>query len=192
MGPTPLRENIPVMATRNLRQVLLSVLLAATLAAASASGVGAVVRYEPTPRPTPIPPQAGGRVEVTWAGLAVTFPADWQIRVKSEPDISTGGAAILTAFGPGDAACTIDLYDPEAVETWRDAGIEPALGLAISGLSAERFDDLWGGGATGVSAYTVYADGLHYSLLCVAPVAPADRWLAIAETIEVFAPVPSD
>lgn len=188
MGKTRRHETILGMQARNLWRPALIVAMAAALALPAASGVGAIVRYEPTPRPTPIPPQDGGRVEVTWAGLAVTFPEDWRVRVKPEPEVSSGGAAVLTAFGPGESACTIDLYDPAAVQTWRDAGIEPALGLTIAGLTVERFDDLWGGGSTGVSAYTVYAEGLHYSLLCVAPEAPADRWLSIAETVEIFAP----
>lgn len=177
------------MPTAILKRGVLSLVMAAALAVLPASGVSAIVRWEPTPRPTPVPPQEGGRVEVTWAGLAITFPAAWEIRVKPAPEVSTSGATVLVAFGPAETTCAIDIYDPASVETWRDAGFEPALELTISGLAAERFDDLWGGGATGVSAYNIYPPGLHYSLLCMAPVAPDDRWLSIAETIEVLAPL---
>lgn len=164
----------------------------ATLTAVALSSLTAVAParaatlYEPTPGPTAAPTQAGGRAEVPWAGVAITFPETWEVRFKRPPGAALqGGAAILVALGPDSAICTLDLFDPATVEQWEDVGIEPVAELTVAGVPALRYDDMWGGGAFGVSSYAVFTPGIQYSLLCKADVAPEDRWLSIAETIEL-------
>lgn len=165
-----------------------------TLASAAALGLAiaggawpaqAVVRFEPTPAPTAAPPLPGGRVTVGWAGVALDFPADWTVRVKPEPARPLpGGASVLVAFGHR-ASCSLDLYDPRVVESWTDVGVEPTARLTVAGHPAERFDKPWSGGQEDSSAYTVHAPGLDYSLLCVSPDPPADRWRTIIDSLEL-------
>lgn len=148
----------------------------------------AVVRFEPTPPPTPIPQLPGGRIEVPWAGIAVTFPEDWRVKLGAAPEPSLGaGASILTAFGP-DAICSIDMYDPSQVDSWQDVGVEADEQLTLAGVPVERFDRPWSEGLDGGSAYTVHAPMVDYSLLCIARQPPDDRWLPIVESIELFKP----
>jgi hypothetical protein len=150
--------------------------------------VAAVVRFEPTPPPTPIPQLPGGRIEVPWAGIAVTFPEDWRVKLGAAPEPSLGaGASILTAFGP-DATCSIDVYDPAQVDSWQDVGVEPDEQLTLAGMLVERFDRPWSEGLDGGAAYTVHAPMVDYSLLCIALQPPDDLWLPIVESIEVFTP----
>ncbi len=168
---------------------LAATVLAGILMLMAATPAAAIVLSEPAPTPSPVPPQMGGRVEVPWAGLAMTFPTDWDVRVKRPPGrVNEGGATILFARGPDDAKCMLDRYDPATVENWEDVGIEAVAELSIAGLVAKRYDDMWGGGAIGVSAYTVHAPAVQYSLLCTAPIAPDDRWRSIATSLELLPP----
>ena len=64
-------------------------------------------------------------------------------------------------------------------------GVQPVRELTIAGHRAERFDDMLGTGAAIASAYTVYAPTTIYSLFCSAERAPIDRWLSLAETLEL-------
>lgn len=128
-------------------------------------------------------------MQVPWAGLAMTFPTDWEVRVKRPPGrVDEGGATILFARGPDDSKCLLDQYDPATVENWEDVGIEAVAELRIAGQPAKRYDNMWGGGSIGVSAYAVYAPAVQYSLLCTAPVAPDDRWGSIATSLEFLPP----
>ena len=171
------------------RRAIVSTVLAGIVILAAAPPAAAIVLSEPAPTPSPMPPQMGGRVEVPWAGLAMTFPTDWDVRVKRPPGrVNDGGATILFARGPDDAKCMLDQYDPATVENWEDVGIEAVAALSIAGLSAKRYDDMWGGGAVGVSAYTVHTPAFQYSLLCTAPIAPDDRWHSIASSLELLPP----
>ena len=174
---------------RHRRGATLAAALASAFMLAATAPTAAIVLSAPEPTPSPAPAQMGGRVEVPWAGLAMTFPAGWEVRVKRPPgSISGGGATILVAFGPDDAKCMLDQYDPDTVETWEDVGIEAVAELSIAGMDAQRYDSMWGGGAIGVSAYTVHAPGVQYSLLCTAPSAPDDRWRSIVASLELLPP----
>ena len=149
----------------------------------------AVVRFEPTPEPVPPRWSADVPVAVEWAGVSMRIPAEWSISIKREPAAGiAGGASLLAAFGPGDSLCLLHAYDPTTVETWQDVGVEPAAELTIAGHRAERFDDMLGTGAPISSAYSIYANDRLYSLLCHADRAPADRWLSIAETLQLPSP----
>lgn len=148
----------------------------------------AVVRFEPTPEPVPERWGAEVDVAVAWAGVSMRVPASWTVRVKDEP--ATGfasGASLLAASGPGDTMCMLHMFDPRKIETWQDVGVVAADELTIAGHRTERFDDMWGTGSGISSAYSIYAGERLYSLLCSAERAPADRWLSIAETIELSA-----
>ena len=138
-------------------RLLNAAVLAVALLPTTVLPVAAVVRFEPTPPPTPIPQLPGGRIEVPWAGIAVTFPEDWRVKLAAAPEPSLGaGASILTAFGP-DATCSIDVYDPAQVDSWQDVGVEPDAQLTLAGVLVERFDRPWSEGLDGGSAYTVHA-----------------------------------
>lgn len=157
------------------------------LAFAVISPATAIVRYEPTPEVVPDRWTAEVEVSVEWAGVSVRIPASWRASIKREPAAGVGsGASLLVAFGPGDTLCMLDMFAADAVETWQDVGVEPADELMIAGHRAERFDDMLGTGATIASAYSVYAPDYVFSFLCSADQAPADRWLSVAETIEVM------
>ena len=111
------------------------------------------------------------------------------MRVKRPPGrVNDGGATVLFARGPDDANCMLDQYDPATVENWEDVGIEAVAEPSIAGLVAKRYDDIWGGGAIGVSAYTVHAPAVQYSLLCTAPIASDDRRRSIATSLEPLPP----
>lgn len=177
------RGRSPRIALAAVVSTLTAVALSALMPALPARSA---VLYEPTPGPTAAPTQLGGRAEVPWAGVAITFPDTWEVRFKRPPGAALrGGAAILVALGPGSAICTLDLFDPVTVEQWEDVGIEPVEELTIAGVPALRYDDMWGEGAFGVSSYAVFTSTIQYSLLCKDDVAPNDRWLSIAETIEL-------
>ena len=116
----------------------------------------------------------------------MSVPSSWTVRVKDEPATGLGsGATLLATSGPGETLCMLAVYDPERIETWQDVGVAATAELTIAGHRTERFDDMWGTGAGVSSAYSVYAGDHLYSLLCSAEEAPADRWLSIAETIEL-------
>jgi hypothetical protein len=169
-------------------RLLSATVLAVALLPMTVLPAAAVVRFEPTPRPTAIPQLPGGRIEVPWAGITVTFPEDWRVKLAAAPEPSLGaGASILTAFGP-DATCLIDVYDPAQVDSWQDVGVEPDAHLTLAGVLVERFDRPWSEGLDGGSAYTVHASLVDYSLLCIAQQPPDDLWLSIVESIELFEP----
>ncbi len=173
------------MRDRSLR-TLLAAALATALALATLSPAAAIVRFEPTPEPVPERWLAEVAVDVTWAGVSMKMPAEWSVKIKREPVLGiSGGAALLVAFGPGDTMCMLDAYDPETIETWQDVGVQPVRELTIAGHRAERFDDMLGSGATIASAYSIYAPSTIYSLFCSAERAPIDRWLSLAETLEL-------
>lgn len=172
--------------SRRSRVLVAAIVSSAVLAWASLSSALAVVRFEPTPEPVPERWTADVPVVVDWAGVAMRLPSSWSVSVKREPALGlAGGASILAASGPGRSLCVLHVYDPGRVQTWQDVGVEPALGLTLAGQRAERFDDLLGTGAAVSSAYSIHAPGYLYSLLCHADHAPADRWLSIAQTIEL-------
>lgn len=170
---------------RTVRNAL-AAMLAVAMVLPAAGPTLAIPLFELAPTPSPVPPQAGGRVVVDWAGLAMTFPQTWDVRVKRAPGVLSSGASVLYAFGPDEASCLLDRYDPELVEQWQDVGVQPAAQLTIGGLEVERFDDMLGVGASKSSGYTVYAPDFQYSLLCSAPDPPDDRWLSIVETLELI------
>jgi hypothetical protein len=174
---------------REHRRLAMALILGAALPLWSTAPASAVVVYEPAPTPAPPPPQQGGHVEVAWAGLSITFPDAWEVRQKRPPGaVIRGGAPILVAFGPASTTCTLDLYDPELVESWADVGVVAAARMTVAGLEAERFDDMLGAGSRPASAYTIHADAFQYSLLCASAEPPKDRWLSLVETIEITAP----
>ncbi len=159
--------------------------VALALSASALSPAAAVVRFEPKAEPVPVRWPAEVAVAVEWAGVSMRIPASWKVSIKREPGTGIGsGASLMTASGPGDTLCMLDVFDPERVETWQDVGVEAADELTISGHRTERFDDMWGTGASVSSAYSIHARGYVYSLLCSAERAPIDRWLSIAETFE--------
>ena len=127
---------------------------------------------------------------VEWAGVAMTFPAEWTVSPKRRPGMLGAGASILVGFGPEGASCLLDRYDPTTVESWRDLGIEPVSELSLDGIRVERFDDMLGTGSGASTAYTLHAPDFQYSLLCSAAAPPQDRWLSIVETIELLTPAP--
>ena len=173
------------MRDRSLR-TLLAAALATALALATLSPAAAIVRFEPTPEPVPERWLAEVAVDVPWAGVSMKMPADWSVKIKPEPALGiSGGGALLVAFGPGDTMCMLEAYDPETIETWQDVGVQPVRELTIAGYRAERFDDMLGTGMAIGSAYTVYAPTIIYSLFCSAERAPIDRWLSLAETLEL-------
>ena len=160
--------------------------LSLLLTAAVLSPATAIVRFEPTPEVVPDRWTAEVEVAIEWAGVSVRLPASWRASIKPEPAAGIGGgAALLVAFGPGDTLCMLDMYDADTVETWQDVGVEPAGELTIAGYRAERFDDMLGTGAAIASAYSVYAPGYLFSFMCSAAQAPTDRWLSVAETIQI-------
>jgi hypothetical protein len=156
------------------------------LVLATFSPVVAIVRFEPTPEPVRERWVAEVEVAVPWAQVSLRVPAEWKVKVKREPTLGiSGGAALLAAFGPGGTVCVLDIYDPQTIETWQDAGVQPARDLTIAGHPAERFDDMIGAGAATASAYSIYAPEWIYSLFCTADRAPTDRWLSVIETLEL-------
>lgn len=162
-----------------------ALMLAASAVLPAAGPAAAVVLFPADPTPAPASPPAGGRVVIDWAGVAMTFPETWTVRPKRAPGIMTAGASILVAFGPEQTICMLDRYDPDAIETWQDVGIEPVTELTLDGRLVERFDDMLGSGASRASAYTIHAPGFLYSLLCSSADPPDDRWLSLVETIEL-------
>jgi hypothetical protein len=174
---------------RRHRRLATALMLGVALSLWATAPASAVVLYEPPPTPAPPPPQQGGRVDVAWAGLSITFPDAWEIRQKRPPGAEIhGGAAILVAFGPASTTCTLDLYDPELVESWKDVGVAAAARMTVGGLETERFDDMLGAGSRPASAYTIHAAAWQYSLLCASAEPPGDRWLSLVETIEITTP----
>ena len=166
-----------------------AIVAAVALSLALVTPTSAVIRFEPTPEPVPPSWSADVSAVVEWAGVSMRIPAEWTISIKREPAAGiVGGASLLAAFGPDDSLCLLSVYDPAAVETWQDVGIEATAELTIAGHRAERFDDMLGTGAPISSAYSIYANDRLYSLLCHADRAPADRWLSIAETLQLPAP----
>jgi hypothetical protein len=155
-----------------------------TLAVVSASPVAAFVVFEPSREPAPERWLAEVPLTIGWADVSMRLPRTWDVTVKRAPVEGAEGASLMVAFGPGDSMCLLDMYG-SAVESWQDVGVHPAATLTIDGLPAERFDDMLGTGAASVSAYSIYAGGRTYSLMCSAERAPVDRWLSIAETITV-------
>ena len=170
------------------RRIQPPAILVATLALTLSASVptAAVVRFEPTPEP--VPERWGVEVDVAveWAGVSMRVPASWKVRVKREPSAGLGsGTSLLSAFGPGDTLCMLEVFDAATVESWQDVGVAAVAELTIAGHRSERFDDMWGTGSGVTSAYSIYADDRMYSLMCTADRAPIDRWLSIAETIEL-------
>ncbi len=173
------------MSSRTLLLPALATLLVLAWLSSTATPARAIARFDPGPTPSPVAPQSGGRVVVDWTGLAITFPDTWMIKVKRPPGVSSAGASVLVAFGPGETSCLLDRYDPDAVESWADVGVEPVARLTIAGLLVERFDDMLGMGAPRSTAYTFHAAEFQYSLMCTSADPPVDRWLSIAETVEL-------
>ena len=173
------------MFPRKLVLPAIATMLAASVTLPMATPAAAITLYDLGPKPTPVPPLAGGRVVVDWAGVAIVFPETWTVKVKQAPWLKGSSASILVAFGPEGASCLLDRYDPESIETWQDAGVEPVMRLTIDGVLVERFDDMLGTGASRSSAYTIHAPDFQYSLLCAAPEPPDDRWWSIVETVEL-------
>lgn len=174
---------------RTRRVPLAAAVAALALSATSLWPAAAVVRFEPTPVPVPDQWTADVGVAVPWAGVSMRLPGSWTVSVKREPVAGMGGgASLLAAFGPDGSLCLLDGYGAANVESWQDVGIHAAAELDIGGYRAERFDDMLGSGSRSASAYSIYADEYVYSLMCSADQAPADRWLSIAESIEVVPP----
>lgn len=181
------RDLMSRLFKRRRIQSLVVIGAALVITAAALSPTAAVVRFEPKPEPVPERWAADVVVAVEWAGVSMRIPASWNVSIKREPATGFGsGASLLAASGAGDTLCMLDVFDPAQIETWQDVGVEAAVELTIAGHHTERFDDMWGTGTGVSSAYSIYADGHLYSLLCSADQAPTDRWLSIAETFELL------
>lgn len=151
-------------------------------------------------------PMGGQRVEVPEAGVALTVPASWEVRILMEP--GPGDALqVLMAYEVGSGYCVLTLQqlddptlldDPSAFRAFVDTSIwlfradrdmevsdamtEVTLGVgpALRVDMVERFAD----GDVHNSVYAVDTpDGLAL-LDCGGLARPDDDWLSIAETFE--------
>ncbi len=147
------------------------------------------------------------RVEVADAGIAVAFPADWDVEIEmdyaemEEGEPETGYWNVLYARGPEDAWCDL---------TWYLAALGDLSGLADH--MAENFKASRGEGSTVqvtpvelavgesyrvdvqdpadsdyLSSFTFDSDGGRYNLNCMASVHDARDWMDIAATLEWLA-----
>ena len=152
------------------------------------------------------------RVELPDAGIAITFPAGWDVEARSEPgeyqlplefaDQSTLEIAtvpywkVLWASDPGSGMnfCSVDMYEEMPMSPARHAEqtvrrlseVDPesvATPVRLSAGDAVRVDTEWGGAVR--ANYYLDVDGQRFSLHCTAGTRPQDDWLSIAETIEI-------
>ncbi len=134
----------------------------------------------------------GGRVEASWAGIAVTFPERWEVDVErgpwTEPDFE-GPVLVLAGYGTSDtgsfAYCSVSVhdgsdYDWSTARAWSDAALE------IGGAPALYFDvvEPWGPMTDYRATFVIAGPESVFTLECSSDDPPVDRWLSIAETLE--------
>jgi uncharacterized cupredoxin-like copper-binding protein len=154
---------------------------------------GTVERRGPAPSPDPgqmpVRLQQGGRVEVPWAGLALTFPDSWTIAVEPDPDGSPQSAPMVLRaddLGVTGAGCSLSRSDGSDYD-WAAAAAASDELLTIGGAGAVRFDEVlpWRSAGTFYSStYVVVSRDATVVLGCSGREQRPDHWLAIAETLE--------
>jgi uncharacterized cupredoxin-like copper-binding protein len=158
-----------------------------TFSEASALPDGTLERLGPAPSPDPgqmpVDLQQGGRAEVPWAGLALTFPDSWTVAVAADP-----GPLVLRAddVGATGAGCSLSVSDGAGYDRAAAAAASDEL-LTIGGAGAVRFDEVLPWGSSGTfyaSRYVVVSEDATLVLGCSARERQPDHWLSITETLE--------
>ena len=156
--------------------------------------------------PSPSPIETGQRVEVAEAGIALTLPADWEVRFEDGGG-GDGSDAVVTARLPGtDVTCEVYRYGTCSGEPFGDCaaaldefaarmvavyesneGFEGVIEQASVDEVAEhavRIDIEWTDEATFGTSYVLSDGQVHDAILCRGSERPPDRWLSIVETLE--------
>jgi hypothetical protein len=164
-----------------------------TFSEASALPDGTLERLGPSPSPDrgqmAVDLQQGGRVEVPWAGLALTFPDSWTVAVAADP----GGPPSSSPFvlqaddtGATGAGCGLSLEEGTGYDRVAAAAASDEL-LTIGGAGAVRFDEVlpWpSSGTFYASTYVVVSPDATVVFGCSGRERQPDHWLSIAETLE--------
>jgi hypothetical protein len=164
-----------------------------TFSEASALPDGTLVRLGPSPSPDPgqmaVDLQQGGRVEVPWAGLALTFPDSWTVAVAADPDGPPSSSPFVLRAddveGTG-AGCSLSIEEGRGYDRAAAAAASDEL-LTIGGAGAVRFDEVLPWGSSGTfyaSTYVVVSEDATIVLGCSGRERQPDHWLSIAQTLE--------
>ena len=178
---------------------------AAIMATLLVIGAGSVAAAQSPPAS---PGSDAARVEVPEAGIALTVPGDWEVRVplvrhptELPPELEEAAEAytwdVVEAVAPDGRGCRMLMYEghplplPEHVDWITRAydetpGLVDEIGSTPVGLpigDATRLDIAFteGGLATG---YVFATDQGRYQLQCGGDQRPDDDWRSVAETIE--------
>lgn len=143
------------------------------------------------------------RIAITEAGLAVSFPPEWAVDVRTVP-FSQGSvlpapdvkaSILVNAYLPGSlVGCRVSLWQgvdttPEEFAEWQAGLASPPLPVTAASLpvgDAYRIDA--SAEIVGEPDWAAYVLGLRgdiVQLTCLGQDRPVDRWLSIAATIEV-------
>ena len=193
-----------VLAVTVIAGVVIALLLVSTRTAGAADGAdGTAVAQESV-----VPSSFGQRVEVPEAGIALTFPVDWEVRIDTS-DLPGEGGAFAVVSGreaASDVTCEVYLYGPCTGSPFGDcaAALDEVAARMVAYFDADesssrtdestamdlpagyavRVDTEWiDEGAFG-SSYLLTDGKVHDSLLCRGSERPEDRWLSIAKTFE--------
>jgi hypothetical protein len=151
---------------------------------------------------SPSPGPVSGRVEMPELGVTVTFPEDWELDIRLEPDQAPAELGpdamqwrILDADGPegSDDTCTVMLYRPteltpaEFFERLRtDEGPDaPGVETLDEGLYRLAGPATVLGDEVHMAFYLVEANDTLALLWCTSETAPADDWLPIALSLQL-------
>jgi hypothetical protein len=128
----------------------------------------------------------GGRIEVPWAGIAVTFPDTWDVNVEPEP---SGGlqphTTVLYGARPQGDSCILS-SDSGSGFDWTAARARSSATVEVGGARGLRFDEVtpWGEDTVYRSVFVIGEPGRLFTVECMGFEAVAPDWLSIAETIE--------
>ncbi len=141
----------------------------------------------------------GQRIEVPAAGIAVTYPPDWDVSVEMRYDHTRPGDPYtgqwwVTYGSSGDDSCSVHWYlypGPSMMEMAAGSvgvltdllGGEPEeVELPIGVATRLVHPSVTGDDYT--TTYEVDRDGMRWDLTCYSEELVADDWLGIAETLE--------
>ena len=140
----------------------------------------------------------GGRVDVPAAGFAVSLPVGWTVMIDTSEPREFTERPVLTAIAPDGESCEVSTHEPDAwnsLEEWAGTVLLRLRGFGpldfgyveLATGDAVRIDlDL---GERESSSFFLESDAGYLAIGCIAEAAPLDRWLSIAETLEVLAVV---
>jgi len=144
---------------------------------------------------SPQPSGDSGRVEVLDGGFAVTIPEGWTVMVDTSEPPEFTERPLLTATAPDGGSCEVSRQDAgvwNSLEEWvgtvllRLRGFGPLdfASVELPAGGSVRIDLDLGDGQS--SSFFLGSDLGFYVLGCQTEEAPLDRWLSIAETLEIL------